>query len=346
VYFFQHHRGRGKVKGFDTAGQEYQRRDDIQARRKDFEETMTFRASLAADLDGLPKEVRADGSSAYSREVDRLFLAWLPVEDAEFLRASEGLGNSQKAEVAWLDLKGYRYTEVEVEASEWLAVEDAFSTPSPSPKAEGRRVAPEPAPKTTSELPCHLLRTLEVFPSTSIEGTAPSEAPCPEAIRSRLSLDPESSVDEGENGTWHVDVILGEESDKHWRIPCPRGVEELPPLHVSVRSASGVTRIEIRDERPSCTSGGELRAGTVPALRPRRGPLPAAMDLELQVDDLAAQIPGVGGAMAVQAVTVKLGYRSEEIGDAGEERLLSRPLFTATENGPIFPAGTAGGVCD
>lgn len=132
------------MKGFDTAGQEYQRRDDIQARRKDFEETMTFKASLAAGLDGLPKEVRADGSSAYSREVDRLFLAWLPAEDAEFMRASEGLGNSQKAEVAWLDLKGYRYTEVEVEASEWLAVEDAFSTPSPSPKGEGRRVAPEP----------------------------------------------------------------------------------------------------------------------------------------------------------------------------------------------------------
>lgn len=144
VYFFRHHRGRGKVKSFDSAGEEYQRRDDLQARRKDFEEAEGFKASLAAGLAGLPKEVRADGSSVYSREVDRLFLAWLPAKDAEFLRASEGLGNSQKAEAAWLERMGYPYTEVEVEASEWLAVEDTSNPPTPSPKAEGRRVAPEP----------------------------------------------------------------------------------------------------------------------------------------------------------------------------------------------------------
>ena len=30
------------------------------------------------------------------------------------MEASEGLGNSQKAEVAWLERKGYAYTEVEV----------------------------------------------------------------------------------------------------------------------------------------------------------------------------------------------------------------------------------------
>ena len=37
-------------------------------------------------------------------------------QDAEFLRASEGLGNSQKAEAAWLERMGYPYTEVEVRA--------------------------------------------------------------------------------------------------------------------------------------------------------------------------------------------------------------------------------------
>ena len=31
------------------------------------------------------------------------------------MEASEGLGNSQKAEVTWLERKGYAYTEVEVD---------------------------------------------------------------------------------------------------------------------------------------------------------------------------------------------------------------------------------------
>jgi len=41
-------------------------------------------------------------------------LAWLPEEERQFLEHSEGLGNSQKAEVAWLERKGYHYLEKEV----------------------------------------------------------------------------------------------------------------------------------------------------------------------------------------------------------------------------------------
>lgn len=48
------------------------------------------------------------------------FLASLTEEDCNLLEASEGLGNSQKAEVAWLDKKGYAYTEVEIDVSTWL----------------------------------------------------------------------------------------------------------------------------------------------------------------------------------------------------------------------------------
>ncbi len=44
-------------------------------------------------------------------------LSWLGEEDRAFLVSSEGLGNSQKAEVAWLQRKGYAYTEVEVDMS-------------------------------------------------------------------------------------------------------------------------------------------------------------------------------------------------------------------------------------
>ena len=63
-----------------------------------------------------------DGSSQYSREEHRLFLSWLDEEDREFLVSSEGLGNSQKAEVAWLQREGCPYTEVEVDMSKWVEV--------------------------------------------------------------------------------------------------------------------------------------------------------------------------------------------------------------------------------
>ena len=46
--------------------------------------------------------------------MQRLFLAWLPKDEREFLEESEGLGNSQKAEVAWLERKGYAFVEKEV----------------------------------------------------------------------------------------------------------------------------------------------------------------------------------------------------------------------------------------
>ena len=36
------------------------------------------------------------------------------------MQAAEGLGNSQKAEVAWLKRKGYDYTEMEVDVSQWI----------------------------------------------------------------------------------------------------------------------------------------------------------------------------------------------------------------------------------
>ena len=59
----------------------------------------------------------------YSPEVQRLFLAWLPGEETPLhgvMEASEGLRNSQKGKVAWLEHKGYAYTEVEVDISKWL----------------------------------------------------------------------------------------------------------------------------------------------------------------------------------------------------------------------------------
>ena len=122
VYFFKGMKGRGKVRDFSTAGKENLRREAIQEKKQkqDFLQSHAFSEACHRGLECLSKEPRGDSSSQYSREVQRLFLAWLPEEERRFMEASEGLGNSQKAEVAWLERKGYAYTEVEVDIFQWL----------------------------------------------------------------------------------------------------------------------------------------------------------------------------------------------------------------------------------
>lgn len=119
VYFFEKKKGQGKVANYATAGQEHMRREAIWKRREEFEKSKEFQSAVQAGFQNLSKGKRGDSSSQYSREWQRLFFAWLPQEDRQFLEASEGLGNSQKAEVAWLEKKGYEYTEVEVDVSQW-----------------------------------------------------------------------------------------------------------------------------------------------------------------------------------------------------------------------------------
>ena len=120
VYFFKGMKGQGKVEDFSTAGEEHLRRETIQGKEQDFLQSQAFSDACDEGIEGLSKDPRGDSSSQYSREVQRLFLAWLPEEERHFMQASEGLGNSQKAEVAWLERKGYAYTEVEVDISQWL----------------------------------------------------------------------------------------------------------------------------------------------------------------------------------------------------------------------------------
>jgi hypothetical protein len=52
--------------------------------------------------------------SARGDEEERLFLDSLSEEGRAFLTAHKGLGNSQKAEVAWLEMMGYEYEELDV----------------------------------------------------------------------------------------------------------------------------------------------------------------------------------------------------------------------------------------
>ncbi|CAE7575864.1 unnamed protein product [Symbiodinium sp. CCMP2456] len=118
VYFFQNHVGKGKVESFDTAGDDNLNREKVNRKQNDYEESPEFKQALDAGLGNLSTEPRGDGSSQYSREARRLFLASLSETEREYLVTSEGLGNSQKAEVAWLEKKGYTYWEVDV--STWL----------------------------------------------------------------------------------------------------------------------------------------------------------------------------------------------------------------------------------
>ena len=120
VYFFDKMKGKGKVEDFSTAGSEHLRREQIFRRKGEFKESQEFESAVTAGLEELSKQKCGDGSSRYSREEHRLFLSWLNQEDREFLVSSEGLGNSQKAEVAWLQRKGYAFTEVEVDISKWV----------------------------------------------------------------------------------------------------------------------------------------------------------------------------------------------------------------------------------
>jgi hypothetical protein len=71
-------------------------------------------------LQALPSKPRDDvmrgqaPGSVRSDEEERMFVEALPEDDQRFYTGHKGLGNSQKAEVAWLELKGYPYEEVDV----------------------------------------------------------------------------------------------------------------------------------------------------------------------------------------------------------------------------------------
>ena len=127
VYYFNDMKGKGKVENFTTAGKEHMRREAIFRCQDAFLKSDSFKNALEAGLKHLSKEKGPDCSSSYSREVHRLFLASLPEEDRHFLEASEGLGNLQKGEVAWLERNGFPYVEKEV-----------WELASSSPKAIGR----------------------------------------------------------------------------------------------------------------------------------------------------------------------------------------------------------------
>jgi hypothetical protein len=121
VFYVAGYVGKGKVKPTSTmTSWEACSTDAIQR-----EKVAGMRRQSMAMLEHLPRlqtmslEARDDSvgeapGSERSDEEERLFVASLSEEDRRFYEGHKGLGNSQKAEVAWLEEMGYAYEELDV----------------------------------------------------------------------------------------------------------------------------------------------------------------------------------------------------------------------------------------
>ena len=123
VFFFEGLVGKGKIEPTSTMTAwkaccaDSIRRDKLYAMK-----SASIKSLLPQEqtrLDELSNETRDDSmgeapGSERGDEEERLFLASLSEEDRRFYEGHKGLGNSQKAEVAWLEEMGYAYEELDV----------------------------------------------------------------------------------------------------------------------------------------------------------------------------------------------------------------------------------------
>jgi hypothetical protein len=98
--------------------------DSLHASREEMRASLTdYETQRLEQLDSTPRDDslgEVPGSDRADRE-EALFASWLSEEDHSFYEGHKGLGNSQKAEVAWLEKRfaetgndGYSYEEVDV----------------------------------------------------------------------------------------------------------------------------------------------------------------------------------------------------------------------------------------
>ena len=117
VYYFEGRRGQGKVASWAACREDAMRRDTFWPRRRAFLSSLP--ESEKVRLSGLSSRLRDDaagerpGSERGDAE-EALFMASLSASDRAYLEGGKGLGNSQKAEVAWLEREGIPYEEVDV----------------------------------------------------------------------------------------------------------------------------------------------------------------------------------------------------------------------------------------
>jgi hypothetical protein len=123
VFYQEGLTGRGQIKStatvtaWEACRGDALRRDALRNTRSVFLDALprAEKARLAA----LSGELRDDSKghrpgSERDDEEERLFVGSLPDADRYFYEGHKGLGNSQKAEVAWLEEQGYAYEEIDV----------------------------------------------------------------------------------------------------------------------------------------------------------------------------------------------------------------------------------------
>jgi hypothetical protein len=123
VFFFEGRTSLGKIKAplmmtaWEACSADAIRREKLAGMKR--ESLMALSLQEKALLDRLSSKVRDDAKgeapgSERGDEEERLFEARLTEEDRRFYEGHKGLGNSQKAEVAWLEEMGYKYEELDV----------------------------------------------------------------------------------------------------------------------------------------------------------------------------------------------------------------------------------------
>ena len=124
VFYFEGLVGKGKIEptstmtAWEACREDAMQRDKLDRMKRDFIRALVPREKARLDR-RMSNEARDDSmgetpGSERSDEEERLFVCALQEDDRCFYERHRGLGNSQKAEVAWLEEMGYDYEEVDV----------------------------------------------------------------------------------------------------------------------------------------------------------------------------------------------------------------------------------------
>ena len=125
VVFFDGHQGAGKVGSWDDIAADARKRSSFEEKKQRFIESLpdveqTRLRSRSTDA-GTSRQLPRTSRSERQDDEELLFRKSLSPDERMFLEAHAGLGNSQKAEVAWLERRyketgdvGYLYEELEV----------------------------------------------------------------------------------------------------------------------------------------------------------------------------------------------------------------------------------------
>eukprot|EP00935_MAST-01C_sp_MAST-1C-sp1_P002244 g2244.t1 len=160
VFFWEGQRGKGKISSWDECAQAAKKRKSYARQQSLFFRSLSKKQMLPGSFSteaGSSKLFPRTERSEMDDEKERLFVASLSAEDRQYCESCIGLGNSQKAEVAWLEKRyqetgnaGFKYEEVDVR--EFFAVQEstltrllpAFGSGEDSPHSQQHPPSPSP----------------------------------------------------------------------------------------------------------------------------------------------------------------------------------------------------------